>query len=77
MKDEEKARLLSLTDGNDYGLCSPPMKAQTALNELCNFFLGKDWYTVMPMSQEQVNTEIVFEIEESYKKSLIRKCIVG
>jgi len=60
-------RLLKLTDGKDYGLCSPPMKAQVALRELCRYFLGEDWYTVMPISTEQGNTEIVYEIEKRYK----------
>jgi len=43
------------------------MKAQVALDELCRYFLGEDWYTTMPESQEQVNTEIVYEIERKYK----------
>ena len=60
-------RILKLTDGKDYGFCSPPMNAQVALNELCSHFLGEDWYTTMPESQEQVNTEIVYEIETRYK----------
>lgn len=62
-----KERLLKLTDNKDYGICSPPMKAQIALNELGRYFLGEDWYTVMPVSQEQVNTEIVYLIEMRYK----------
>lgn len=62
-----KERILNLTDGKDYGICSPPMTAQVALNELRRYFLGENWYTVMPISQEQVNTEIVYEIETSYK----------
>ena len=67
-KDEIlRERILKLTDGKDYGLCSPPMKAQVALDELCKYFLGEDWYTTMPESQEQVNTEIVYEIERKYK----------
>lgn len=67
-KDNEKIRrILQLTDGKDYGLCSPPMKAQVALNELCRYFLGENWYSTMPESQEQINTEIVCEIEMLYK----------
>ena len=60
-------RLLKLTDDKDYGLCSPPMNAQVALDELCRYFLGEDWYTTMPESQEQVNTEKVYEIEKRYR----------
>ena len=70
MRSKDKVigeRLLKLTDGKDYGLCSPPMDAQVALNELCRYFLGENWYTTMPESQKQVNTQIVYEIEISYK----------
>lgn len=67
--DEEiTKRILSLCKDGNYGLCAPPMDAQVALNELCRFFLGEDWYTVMPVHQEQVNTEIVYEIESRYRK---------
>jgi len=70
MKDKDKLiadRILKLTDGKDYGICSPPMNGQVALDELCRYFLGEDWYTTIPESQEQVNTEIVYEIETKYK----------
>ena len=63
---ERYKRLYKLTDMKDYGLCPPAMKAQVALNELCKYFLGEDWYAVCG-SQEQINTEIVFEIERKYK----------
>ena len=61
-------RLFKLTDMKDYGMCNPPMKAQVALNELCDYFLGKDWYSSMPVCNEQLNTEIVYEIECKLKK---------
>ena len=32
-------RILKLTEQGDYFPFAPPMKAQTALNELCRFFL--------------------------------------
>lgn len=57
--------ILSLTNGKDYGLCAPPMKAQVAVHELCRHFLGDNWYTSMPV-QEQANTEIVYAIESRY-----------
>ena len=67
--DEEiSKRLLNLTDQKDYGIFAPPMKAQVALNELCRYFLGDDWYTVNPVSQDQINTEIVYEIECKMRK---------
>jgi len=71
-----RERIFKLTDGKDYGFCSPPMNAQVALNELCRYFLGQNWYTVIPESQEQVNTEIIYEIEaryKGYKDSLIER----
>ena len=67
MDKNNRDRILKLTDGKDYGLCSPPMNAQVALDELCRYFLGEDWYTTLPESREQVNTEKVYEIEEKYK----------
>ncbi len=69
MKNRDKLtreRILKLTNGKDYGICSPPMDAQVALNELCRYFLG-EWYSAMPQSQKQVNTEIVYGIETRYK----------
>ena len=69
-KETEKEtgrRLLKLTDGAEYGIFAPPMDAQVALIELCHHFLGEDWYSVNPVSQEQINTEIVYEIERKYK----------
>jgi hypothetical protein len=75
MKDETAERILSLTENQDfdYGICSPPMDAQVALNELTRFLLGDDFYVVMPMSPKQVNTEIVYTIERLYENSWIRK----
>ena len=64
---ETIARLLKLTDGKDYGIFAPPMDAQVALIELCHHFLGDDWYSVNPVSQDQINTEIVYEIERKFK----------
>ena len=61
-------RILSLAEPGDYGIFPPPMDAQVALNELCRFFLGDDWYCVLPIHTGQVNTEIVYEIESKYKK---------
>ena len=60
-------RLIKLTDGKNYGIFPPPMKAQVAVNELCRYFLGDDWYTVIN-SNEQANTEIIYEIECKLKK---------
>lgn len=64
---EIKERILKLAEPEDYGIFPPPMDSQVALNELCRFFLGDDWCTIT-MSNKQVNTEIVYEIESKYKK---------
>lgn len=61
-------RLFKLTDQKDYGIFAPPMKAQIAVDELCRYLLGDDWYSLNPISVEQLNTEIVYEIECRYKK---------
>ena len=60
-------RILKLAEPGDYGIFPPPMKAQVAVNELCRFFLGEDYWTIVN-NNEQVNTEIVYEIESKYKK---------
>lgn len=68
--DEDIARrLLNLTNSypGEYGIFPPPMNAQVAVNELCRFFLGEDYWTIVN-NTEQANTEIVFEIETKYKK---------
>lgn len=44
------------------------MDSTAAIEELKNFFLGKDWYTANPVGHEQVITEIVYEIETKYKR---------
>lgn len=49
-------------DSIDCGIFSPPLEAQKAINFLKDYLLGEDWYVVDPISTQQVNTEIVFEI---------------
>lgn len=66
-------RLFKLTDQKDYGIFAPPMEAQVAVDELCRYFLGEDWYSVNPLSAEQINTEIVYEIECKFKKCKAKK----
>lgn len=66
--EETINRILKLTNGKDYGIYPPPMNAQIALNELCRYFLGEDWFSTLSMHNEQINTEIVYEIECKFKK---------
>lgn len=65
--DDIRKRVLDLAEDTDCGIFAPPMDAQVALNELCRFLLGDDWYSLAPVSQEQINTEIVYEIELKYR----------
>ena len=71
-KKEKKKKIIKkyikLNDGKDHGIFAPPMKAQTAVDELCRYFLGEEWYSLNPISTEQINTEIVYEIECKFKK---------
>lgn len=63
----------SLCKPGDYGIFNPPMDAQVALHELCQYLLGPDWYdTSGCTNQEQINTEIVCQIEKQYRGALIR-----
>jgi len=61
---EIRDRILKLCKNNN------EMDAQTALNELCDHLLGKDWYVVDPLSNCQVNPIIVEEIEQKYRNNV-------
>ena len=66
-------RIKSLCKPGDYGIFNPPMDAQVAVHELCRYLLGPDWYdTSGCTNQEQINTEIVYQIEKKYPGALIR-----
>lgn len=49
-------------------LCDPPLEPQLAVQFLCDYLLGEDWYVVMPESTKQVNSVIVYEILQKYSK---------
>lgn len=70
---ETMKRILKLTNIKNDPDVVPYMKAQTAVNELCRFFLGEDWYVVDPLSTEQVNVDIVYEIERMFPNKCIKK----
>lgn len=57
----------------DYGMCAPPTEAQTGLNILIEHFLGENWYSTMPMSAEQINTQAICEILEKYPEKVSLK----
>lgn len=65
-----KQHISSLTSQKDCGLCSSCMDAQTAVNELCRYFLGDDFYIVTPENPTQVNSEIIYYIESLYRGDL-------
>lgn len=46
----------------------PPLSDRKAMKFLTDYLLGKDWYSVNPISQEQINTEIVHDILIKYSK---------
>ncbi len=75
MRDKfNKEHVLSLCKPDDCGMMAPPMDAQVALNELCRYFLGKDWYDSSgACSPEQVNTAIVAEIEMNYRGARLKR----
>ena len=63
-------RIYNSCDCDDWEGCilSPPMKAQVAVDELCRYFLGDNWYDDSGATHpEQVNARIVCEIEKRYK----------
>ena len=65
----DRIRTLCKTDD----LCNyseDTMSYQTALNELCDYFLGEDWYVADPLSNKQVNPIIVYEIERRHRKRI-------
>lgn len=62
-----------LDNCESYGVFSPPMDAQTAVDFLQRYLLGEDWYSIN-LNAEQINTEIVHEIlwkhSRKYRKEL-------
>ena len=58
---------------NKGNIFPPPLEPQMAIDFLKAYLLGEDWYTVNSISQEQINTEIVFEILFKYSKRFKRE----
>lgn len=66
--DEQiKERLLKLCHKGDYGVCPAPMDADVAINELRDFFLGKDWYSSFATGSKPTLAEVIYQIEARYK----------
>ena len=70
---ETEKRLLKLTNIKNDPNVVPYIEPQVALNELCRFFLGEDWYVTDPLSTKQVNYWIVYDIERKFKNKCIKK----
>ena len=72
VKESQKAiidRINSLSSDPKYEyLYMHSVTDQKAINEICDHLLGEDWYVVDPLTTEQVNTIIVYEIEMEYKR---------
>lgn len=45
-----------------------PISSDKPIDILRSYLLGNDWYTVDPLSKEQTNTEIVYDILRKYSK---------
>lgn len=56
------------TAEKDYGIFAPPTSDKQAVQFLCRYLLGDDWYSPNPASHEQINTEIVHSILYKYSK---------
>lgn len=58
----------------DDNIFHPPIDAELALNFLCEYLLGEDWYSYSPMSHKQIRTEMVenilFKYSQRYKNEL-------
>lgn len=67
-KEEFLAIVDKHNEGKTYGLCPQPFPADKGLNALIEHFLGKDWYSTLPMSSEQVYTEAICNILDKTQK---------
>lgn len=68
MMAEEFLKSVYDNSEKDYGIFPPPTNAQVGLNVLAKHFLGEDWYTTLSINNEQVNTEMIYEILKKYRK---------
>ena len=60
------------TDNREFLIFSPPMRAEIAICELSDYFLGDDWRYGL-MRDKNINTFIVVAIEKKYKGCRIKK----
>ena len=75
-EEEIRNRVLNLADDVDCGIYSPPMKARYALNELCYYLMGEDYYYknyrsfvyCSRMTRENKNAFLLYDLERKYKR---------
>ena len=53
---------------NNFGIFYPPMKAEEFIEFIKDYLLNENWYTVNPVSNEQVYTEILIDVLDRYSK---------
>lgn len=53
---------------NNFGICYPPMKAEEFVEFIKDYLLNENWYTVNPVSNEQVYTSILIDVLDRYSK---------
>lgn len=51
----------------------PELDAQTAINILCDYLLGTDYYITDPVNNVQGNTIIVYDILNKYAKKELKR----
>jgi hypothetical protein len=61
-------RIVELDKEYQCGFFNPPMSDRESMSFLRRYLLGEDWYSVNPLPQEQINTEIVHEILYKYSR---------
>ena len=61
-------------EDTSYGILPPPLPAQEAINILCDYLLGDDWYCSISMGVEQINAIIVGQILAKYSKQWRKDC---
>ena len=48
--------------------CPPFLDSQKAIDFLCDYLLGENYYIINPISTTQVDADIVFDILKKYSK---------
>lgn len=66
--NKNKESFFNILSDDTYGICPSPTSPLLALEVLCDYLLGEDWYVSIPMSQDQINTCIVDDILKKYSR---------